>query len=141
MFPPSLLGISQGWGLIDLPLARPVALSSLVLCSAKQGSEELLTAAIERGPSNSSIFPEGAGKPSFTARIERPPFHRGGSASKKGGCLPPRILLKPRVARAQEIIRLHPLFCSASKKGTWPLSRIFPSHAHKPKKSAAKRFG
>jgi hypothetical protein len=27
----------------------------------------------------------------------------------------------PRVARAQEIIRLHPLLCSASKKGTWPL--------------------
>ena len=52
------------------------------------------------------------------------------------------ILLRPRVARAQKIIRLHPLFCSgskgsarvsfhpfhrarsASKKSTWPL----PSH-------------
>ena len=33
-------------------------------------------------------------------------------------------LLKPRVARAQEIIRLHPLLCSASKKGTWPLPSI-----------------
>ncbi len=29
--------------------------------------------------------------------------------------------LKPRVARAQKIIRLHPLLYSASKKGTWPL--------------------
>ena len=28
---------------------------------------------------------------------------------------------RPRVARAQKIIRLHPLPCSASKKGTWPL--------------------
>jgi hypothetical protein len=30
-------------------------------------------------------------------------------------------LPRPRVARAQKIIRLHPLLCSASKKGTWPL--------------------
>jgi hypothetical protein len=30
-------------------------------------------------------------------------------------------LLRPRVARAQKIIRLHPLLCSASKKGTWSL--------------------
>ena len=29
--------------------------------------------------------------------------------------------LRPRVARAQKIISLHPLLCSASKKGTWPL--------------------
>jgi hypothetical protein len=28
---------------------------------------------------------------------------------------------RPRVARAQKIIRLHPFLCSASKKGTWPL--------------------
>src|SRR5512134_2697865 len=30
-------------------------------------------------------------------------------------------LLRPRVARAQKIIGLHPFLCSASKKGTWPL--------------------
>jgi hypothetical protein len=58
----------------------------------------------------------------------------------------PFILRRPRVARAQKIIRLHPLFCSgskgsarvsfhffhrarsASKKGTWPLP-IHPSEA------------
>src|SRR5207342_1951466 len=56
MIPSSSLVISQGWGLIDLPLR----------------------------------------------------------ASNEG-------LLRPRVARAQKIIRLHPLLCSASKKGTWPL--------------------
>jgi hypothetical protein len=74
MLPPSSLVLSQGWGLIDLPLR----------------------------------------------------------ASNEG-------LLRPRVARAQKIIRLHPLLCSgskgsarvsfhpfhrarsASKKGTWPL--------------------
>jgi hypothetical protein len=40
-------------------------------------------------------------------------------------------LLRPRVARAQKIISLHPLFCSASKKGTWPLpsSRSRRGHA------------
>ena len=30
-------------------------------------------------------------------------------------------ILRPRVARAQKISRLHPLLCSVSKKGTWPL--------------------
>jgi hypothetical protein len=61
MLPPSSLFISQGWGLIDLPLR----------------------------------------------------------ASNEG-------LLRPRVARAQKIIRLHPVLCSASKKGTWPLLLILP---------------
>ena len=56
VLPPSSLVISQGWGLIDLPLR----------------------------------------------------------ASNEGS---PR----PRVARAQKSIRLHPVLCSASKKGTWPL--------------------
>ena len=83
--------------------------------------------------SDLSHSPKGVGKPSFTARIERPPLYRGGSASKKGiwHSLPiiPSLLvisegwglidlplrasnegsLRPRVARAQEIIRLHPL--------------------------------
>ena len=30
----------------------------------------------------------------YRARIERPPLYRGGSASKKDGCLPPRITLR-----------------------------------------------
>jgi len=47
------------------------------------------SARVERTPSDSSPSPEGTGKPSFTARIERPPLHRGGSASKKDGCLFP----------------------------------------------------
>ena len=44
-----------------------------------------------------------------------PSFHRARSASKKNGLLLPRIILRPRVARAQKIIRLHPLLCSGSK--------------------------
>ncbi len=55
MIPPSSLVISQGWGLIDLPLR----------------------------------------------------------ASNEG-------LLRPRVARAQKIIRLHPTLCSASRRTTRP---------------------
>lgn len=39
----------------------------------------------ERGLSDSLFTPEGVGKPSFTARIGRPPPYRGGSASKKDG--------------------------------------------------------
>ena len=43
------------------------------------------TARVQRGPSDSPTSPEGAGRLFFTARIERPPLYRGGSASKKNG--------------------------------------------------------
>jgi hypothetical protein len=40
------------------------------------------------------------------------PFYRGGSVSKKDGCLPPHILPRPRVARAQRAVWLtYPYFC------------------------------
>ena len=52
---------------------------------------------------------------SFTARIERAQFHRARSASKKDGLAAPfLILLRPRIARAQKIIRFHPAPISAS---------------------------
>jgi len=51
MFPPSSLGISQGWGLIDLPLRAFIGILFSIQCPATQGREELLTAAVERGPS------------------------------------------------------------------------------------------
>ena len=38
-----------------------------------------------RGPADSPTAPEGVGRLFFTARIERPPLYRGGSASKKNG--------------------------------------------------------
>ena len=53
-------------------------------------------------------FSRGNSKPSFTARIERPPFHRGGSESKKDGCLLPRIILIVRVPRAKGHLALPP---------------------------------
>ena len=43
------------------------------------------TARIGRGPADSPTSPEGVGRLFFTARIERPPLYRGGSASKKNG--------------------------------------------------------
>ena len=61
----------------------------------------------ERGPPDSSPSSEGVGKPSFTARIERPRLYRGGSASKKDGCLPPRILLIVRVPGARDQHECH----------------------------------
>jgi hypothetical protein len=64
----------------------------------------------ELNSSPASAFSEAAGVVS-TARIERPLFHREGSASKKDTWPLPSILLSPRVARAQEINRLHPLRC------------------------------
>lgn len=39
--------------------------------------------------SSPCFVPEGVAKPAFTARIERPLFHRGGSASKKRGLATP----------------------------------------------------
>ena len=78
---------------------------------------------------------------SFTARIGRALTHRARSASKKDGLAAPfpsfqarsfslqgwglidlllrasnEGLLRPRVARAKKIIRLHPLLCSTSKE-------------------------
>ncbi len=50
-----------------------------------------------RGPSDSSISPQGVGRLFFTARIKRPPLYRGGSASKKDGCPSPLLF--------QEMIR------------------------------------
>jgi hypothetical protein len=89
-----------------------------------------LTARIEPGPSNSLyLFLGEWPRLPFTARIERYKcslqacsFYPQGwglidlplRASNEGS---PR----PRVARAQKIIRLHPFLCSASKKGTWML--------------------
>ncbi len=93
--------------------------------SSGKGTHVGLRAAVERGPSqgarSGSTGPTWAPFPSFQARS----FSLQGwelidlplRASNEG-------LRRPRVARAQKIIRLHPLLCSASKKGTWSL----PSH-------------
>src|SRR6185503_9988814 len=54
-----------------------------------------------RGPSDFPTSPEGAGRLFFTARIERPPLYRGGSASKKNGLPAPSHPFRPRVARAR----------------------------------------
>jgi len=43
------------------------------------------TARMGREPFDSPTSPEGVGRLFFTARIERPPLYRGGSASKKNG--------------------------------------------------------
>ncbi len=67
-----------------------------------------------RGASDSPTSPEGVGRLFFTARVERPPIYRRGSAPRRTVWLLPRILLRPRVARAQKIIRLHPVLCSGS---------------------------
>jgi MarR family 2-MHQ and catechol resistance regulon transcriptional repressor len=69
-----LLVISQGWGLIDLPL--------------RASNEHFLIFYI-------SLSGEWPRLP-FTARIERPPLHRGGSASKKGTWPLPSHLLTIR---------------------------------------------
>ena len=69
--------------------------SSLVSPPMEGGLDWFQRAHVERAPLDSSPYKEGAAKPSFTARIERPPLYRGGSASKKDGWLPPRPLLGP----------------------------------------------
>jgi hypothetical protein len=61
-----------------LACAHPFRLSSPVQCSAKQGREELLTAAVERGPSQGAR-----------------------SGSKESSSRPCSFLRRPRIARAQ----------------------------------------
>ncbi len=102
----SSLVFSQGWGLIDLPLratfspAHPLARRDVPLARARAFD-----------------FPHfalgGAARLSFTARIGRAPFYRARSASTKDGLVAPLpSFLRPRVARAQKIIRLHPCLSS-----------------------------
>ena len=56
----------------------------------------------------------------FTARIERPPLYRGGSASKKNGLPAPAHPSEAARWRAQKIIRgSNPLLCSGSTGPTW----------------------
>ena len=53
-----------------------------------------------------TFSPKGVAGLSFTARIGRAQFHRARSASRKDGLAAPYpTLLRPRVARAQEIIK------------------------------------
>src|SRR5512134_832607 len=63
----------------------------------------------------------GADRLPFPARIEGAHSDRAASASKKDGLAAlPLTPLRPRIARAQKIIRLHPLLCSASRRTTRP---------------------
>ena len=77
MVPPSLLVLSQGWGLIDLPLratfspARPRARRDVPF--TRRGPLPILLSLVREWP-----------RLPFTARIERAQFHRARSASKKG---------------------------------------------------------
>jgi hypothetical protein len=50
-----------------------------------QSKEKLTQDAQKVQTSHPPTFPEEAGRLFFTARIERPPLYRGGSASKKNG--------------------------------------------------------
>jgi hypothetical protein len=71
---------------------RSLVLSSPNQYSPKQGREEILTAAVDEAiiiTRYLSCLTRGVTGLSFTARIERPPFHRGGSASKKDGLATP----------------------------------------------------
>jgi len=82
----------QGWGLSDLLL--------------RASNEGLLYPFLH----HHTFSPKGVSGLSFTARIGRAQPHRARSASKKDGLVAPYpTLLRPRVARAQKIISLHPL--------------------------------
>jgi hypothetical protein len=108
----------QGWGLIDLPLratfspAHPLARRDVPLTQAR---------AVRFSP----LALRRAARLPFTARIERAPFHRARSASKKGTWPLPPIRLSPRVARAQKIISPHP--SSAPRAQEPPQPRSAPS--------------
>jgi hypothetical protein len=73
MISSSPLVISQGWGLIDLRLPRPrvARARKIIRLHPFFYSKRLL---------------KGMARLLFTARIERAPFHRARSASKKGTC-------------------------------------------------------
>lgn len=74
-------------------------------------------------PSDSSsppphLLPQGAARLSFTARIERPPFHCGGSASKKDCLAVPRSPLLREQRISTGIIQAILSWGSANKKNS-----------------------
>jgi len=92
--PPQWMGLGLPSTARSIPPAQPRARRD-----SPCPDEGLLLTSVH-GP---AIFPEGVARLSFTARIERPPFHRGGSASKKDGLATPSLsFLRPRVARARK---------------------------------------
>src|SRR5262249_12734105 len=83
----------------------------------------------------------------FSARFEGPPFHRGGSASKKNGPADPlHIFLRPRVARARRatgcplhfLPHFFPLLCHLRLARHLALWRF--GHHHGIKTPLEKRF-
>ena len=121
MLPPSLHKFSsREGGLFGLPLRASNEHIPIVRVPRAQETN--------RPPSHSSSFPHfalrGAAGLSFTARIGRYVCSLQACLFSLKGWgltdLPLRAsnegLLRPRVARAQKIIRLHPLLCSANKK-------------------------
>src|SRR5215813_6091496 len=73
------------------PMNPPLRASSLPRIFLSRVACRSSSARVERGPLDFSPSQEGAGKPSFTTCIERPPYYRGGAASKKDGCRLPRM--------------------------------------------------
>ncbi len=104
--------------------------SLLVYVIPRMARMSSITTRVEPNPSNSLyLFLGEWPRLPFTARIGRYtcPLQACSFSLYGWGLvdLPLRAsnegLPRPRVARAQKIIRLHPLLCSASKKGTWLL--------------------
>jgi hypothetical protein len=77
------------------------------------------TARIERGPADSPTSPEGVGRLFFTARIERPPFHRGGSASKKNGLPAPSLSSEAARCASTGIVPATPPLFSILPERSW----------------------
>jgi hypothetical protein len=110
----------QGWGLIDLPLRAFNEGLPRPRVARAQETNRLPTFHLSSPPSLS----RGVARLSFTARIERYVCSLQACLFSLQGWrltdLPLRASNegspRPRVARAQKIIRLHPILCSASKK-------------------------
>jgi hypothetical protein len=87
----------RGWGLIDLPLRA----TSQFPHSFSRVAWSILDCARRTSTFLSCAFRE-----------------------QEDGLATLPTLLRPRVARAQKIIRLHPFLRSASKEGIWPLPSL-----------------
>ena len=127
MLPPSLLVISRGWGLIDLPLRATFSSTHPLANIFHPPYPPIASQSISRGRASSqgeglpmlfiSLRGSGQGRPLLRASNEHRFIVRVVRARRAPGRSLP-ILLRPRVARAQKIIGLHPLRCFASRRTT-----------------------
>jgi len=108
----------QGWGLIDLPLRATFSPAHPL---ARQG----VPSARARAFQDSSSLVKGSAKAALHCAHRTSTVSSCAFCEQEGRLAAPSSSFSGHVARAQKIIRLHPLLCSANRRTTRPPFLLF----------------